>query len=255
MKDSKIGWTDHTQNFWQGCNKVSPACTHCYIGRVMRHRGREPFDGPMRTQTWKDPFKWNRRAESEGRRHRVFTCSLSDFFHLEADPWRAEAWEVIRDCENLDWLILTKRPELVAQRLPADWGAGYKNVWLGVTVETQEYRHRIEEILSIPAPIHFVSAEPLLEAIDFEPYLDRLDWIITGCEQAAEKKRRTMDVDWVRDLRDQCQKTQTAFFFKQYYEGNQIREDGLLDGKVCQHWPLPTTPLRLRRRNPGRFAA
>lgn len=131
-----------------------------------------------------------------------------------------------------------ERPELIADRLPSDWGhEGYSNVWLGVTVENEDCLHRIETLGEIPAAVRFVSAEPLLERIDFSPYLDRIDWIITGCEQAHREKRRSMDLDWVRSIRDQCNRAGVAHFFKQYYIGNQIQDDGRLDGEVCQEWP------------------
>ena len=96
-EDSGIGWTHHTQNFWWGCNKVSPECGNCYIEGIMRRAGKEPFQGPMRTNsTWADPQRWDRRASEAGQRLRVFTCSMSDFFHPGADPWRGEAWDIIR---------------------------------------------------------------------------------------------------------------------------------------------------------------
>jgi len=95
------------------------------------------FGAVTRTKTWRDPIKWNSRApelQAElGRRVRVFCASLTDFFIQDADAWREEAWKVIRDCANLDFLILTKRPRLIPSRLPADWGRGYANVWLGTT--------------------------------------------------------------------------------------------------------------------------
>ncbi len=252
MDYSKIGWTDHTWNPWQGCEHVSPACKFCYIGPIMKRAGRVPFDGPNRAKTtWKKPFRWQRNAQTEGHRFRVFTCSLSDFFHPDADQWRDEAWEVIRKCPNLDFMVLTKRPELMAERMPADWGDGYSNVWLGVTVENENYLDRIDLVTEIPAPVHFVSAEPLFGPIDFRPKLDRIDWLITGCERAAKDKRRTMDMDWVRDLSSQCVEAKTAFFFKQYYEGSQLQFNGVLDGKVRHAWPLPTKPLHRRRRKPG----
>jgi protein gp37 len=132
-ENSKIGWTDHTVNFWWGCHKISPECRFCYIGGIMRRAGSEPFDGPSRTKTWTNPAGWNRKARGSRLRYRIFTCSMSDFFHPGADDWRDEAWEVIRSCTHLDWLILTKRPENIYERLPDDWDAGYPNVWLGVT--------------------------------------------------------------------------------------------------------------------------
>ena len=100
-----IGWTDHTFNPWMGCNKVSAECQHCYISQVIKRMGKEPFNGPTRTEDWKKPFTWNRKAMREGLRRRVFTCSLSDFFHPGADAWRPEAWEIIQSCSQLDWLV------------------------------------------------------------------------------------------------------------------------------------------------------
>lgn len=237
-EDSGIGWTDHTMNFWWGCNKVSPECGHCYIGGIMRRAGKEPFLGPMRTNsTWGDPQRWDRRASEAGQRLRVFTCSMSDFFHPGADPWRGEAWDLIRRCMNLDWLILTKRPELIPDRLPPDWGRGFPNVWLGVTCGVRASLDRLVKLKTIPAAIRFVSAEPLLERIDFGPHIDGIDWIITGCEQAGVKKRRPMDLDWVRDIDRQCREVGVAHFFKQRYEGTQLVYDGTLDGEVRQVWP------------------
>ena len=131
MENSKIGWTDHTWNPWKACHKVSEGCRHCYIGRVLRRSGvAKPFAGPIRTKpaTWNNPRKWNRKAKIAGSVNKVFTCSLSDFFHPEADDWRPAAWEVIRSCDALDWLILTKRPEMIKDRLTENWGTGYPNV-------------------------------------------------------------------------------------------------------------------------------
>lgn len=241
-ENSLIGWTDHTSNFWWGCNKVSAECKLCYIDSIMRRAGKIPFDGPIKTKNWSGPLKWNRQAIEQGNRFRVFTCSMSDFFHPGADEWRDEAWEVIRDCQNLDWLILTKRPELILDRLPRDWGNGYSNVWLGVTCGVAASLSRLEILKNIPAVVRWVSAEPLLEPIDFRPYLDgSFQWIITGCEQAGVGKRREMNIDWVRDIDQQCRDAEIAHFFKQRYEGNQLLHDGLLDGKTRQAWPLQSS--------------
>ena len=153
--NSKIGWTHHTANFWWGCNKVSSGCMHCYIYGTMRRAGvKQPFNGPIRLSgIWEDVPRWNRRAAKAGERHRVFTCSMSDFFHQGADKWRADAWNLIREATNLDWLILSKRPELIADRLPADWGHKWPHVWLGATVENSQELRRIEILKAIPAAI------------------------------------------------------------------------------------------------------
>lgn len=205
----------------------------------MRRGGYEPFSGPMRTRNWSNPAKWDRQAKSRQSRMRIFTCSMSDFFHQDADAWRDEAWGVIKSCTSLDWLVLTKRPELIAARLPADWGDGYPNVWLGVTAGCCKSLSRVELLSEIPAAIRFVSAEPLLEQIDLTPYLPSLDWVITGCEQAKKGVRRLMDLDWVRDIDRQCEQHSVPHFFKQYYLDDKglPREDGTLDGVVRQAWP------------------
>lgn len=244
-ENSKIGWTDHTHNFWWGCHKVSEECRHCYIAGIMRRGGKEPFNGPMRTKNWSNPQKWNRQAEAAGRRQRIFTCSMSDFFHPEADEWRAEAWQLIKECNWLDWLVLTKRPELVSNRLPADWGTGYSNVWLGTTAGCESSLERVQQLTKIPAALRFVSAEPLLEPIDLTPHLESLDWVITGCERAKKGVRRLMELDWIRNVDEQCRLAGVPHFFKQYYHENQglPREDGMLDGVPTQAWPESHTPV------------
>jgi len=239
VENSKIGWTHHTWNPWWGCNRVSAACTHCYIGPIMRRSGNEPFNGPVRTSktTWRKALSWNRRAEESKCRLRVFTCSMSDFFHAGADAWRDEAWGVIRQCRNLDWLILSKRPQRIPERLPKDWGDGWPHVWLGATVESQTWTRRLDHLVRVPARVRFVSAEPLLGPVDLRPWLRDVDWVITGCENAARDRRREMDIDWVRDLRDQCDMVGVPLFHKQYYAGERLCHDGLLDGSVRQDWP------------------
>ena len=206
----------------------------------MRRGGYEPFQGPMRTKNWGNPTRWNERAFEAGKRSRVFTCSMSDFFHPGADKWRSEAWDVIANCPSLDWLILTKRVERVIECLPSDWGNGYSNVWLGVTAGCSKSLTRVEQLLNVPAAIRFVSAEPLLEQVDFSPYLWGLDWMITGCERAKKGSRRTMELQWVREIDSQCRSAGVAHFFKQYYK-NDIglpSEDGLLDGVLRQDFPV-----------------
>lgn len=239
-ENSKIGWTDHTHNFWWGCNKVSEECKFCYISGIMKRGGFEPFKGPMRTKNWSAPHRWNRLAEEGNRRPRIFTCSMSDFFHPGADDWRDDAWQVIRDCPSLDWLILTKRPELLRERLPDDWGDGYENVWLGTTAGCRNSLKRVTVLKKIPAAVRFVSAEPLLEPLNLRRHLDAIDWVITGCEQAKKGRRRLMELDWVRDIDAQCREFDVPHFFKQYYvdDSGIPCDDGMLDGQRRQAWPV-----------------
>jgi protein gp37 len=248
-----IKWTDATWNPWIGCRKKTEECTFCYIPRFIRGRtGKSAFNGPQLTSesTWAMPRQWNEKARAANRRMRVFTCSLSDFFEEEADPWRTAAWQLIRECSWIDWLILTKNADRIASQLPPDWGAGYANTWLGVTVGIARSMWRLPRLLDVPATIRFVSAEPLLGPLDFRPHLDgRLHWMITGAESGAKDKRRAMDVGWVRDIDRQCREAGVIHFYKQYFRDDELIYDGMLDGEKRQAWPIaklqaqPTAPL------------
>jgi protein gp37 len=180
-----IAWTEHTWNPWRGCDKVSPGCAHCYMFTGQRRWGADP-EIVVRTSKWGDPPKWERTAAAAGRRELVFTCSWSDWFHQTADPWRDEAWGVIRRCPHLHFQILTKRPERIAAHLPDDWGSGgYPNVWLGVSIENDRYVGRADVLRTVPAVVRFISAEPLLGPL---PSLDLtgIDWLIVGGESGPD---------------------------------------------------------------------
>lgn len=230
-----IAWTEHTWNPWRGCTKVSPGCDNCYMFTAQRRYGRNPTE-VVRTKTWGDPLKWQKKAEAEGRTERVFTCSWSDWFHHDADPWREEAWAIIRRCPNLVFQILTKRPARIAGHLPADWGVGYPNVWLGVSVEDR--RHglpRVDVLRSVPAALRFLSIEPLLE--DLGPInLDGIGWVIVGGESGPD--HRPMDHAWARSIRDQCQAVEVPFFFKQS-SAPQTEMGTELDGRIERNFPQP----------------
>src|SRR4051812_23856723 len=161
MPDQDADVTDHTWNPWRGCTKVSPGCAHCYMFRQQRQYGNDPAV-VVRTKTWRDPLKWQKQAQAAGRVDLVFTASWSDWFHEDADAWRPEAWELVRRCPNLVFQLLTKRPERIADHLPPDWGGGYPNAWLGVSVESNDYVWRADVLRGVPARLRWVCAEPLL---------------------------------------------------------------------------------------------
>ncbi len=231
MKDSKIGWTDHTHNEWVGCFKVSPGCTHCYAEDFMTKKPRwKNTWGPAATTTRqlttqanrKKPHKWNKDAQKSGNRPRVFTQSLSDVFE---DNWRLDMYRVglfhtIISTPYLKWLVLTKRPENARHMSPSHWLEKWpSHVRIGASVENQEWADkRIPELLKVPAK-NFLSVEPMLNNIDLNIYhqLDgpnsKLDWLIIGGESGP--KARPFDLYWAECLIFQCQERGIPVFMKQ----------------------------------------
>lgn len=238
-ENTKIEWATHTFNAWWGCTKVSQGCVHCYAETMDKRTGGDHW-GPgkprktMSDSYWHQPLKWDAAAKASDRRDRVFCSSMADVFDIEAPAGQRERiWGLIRQTPNLDWLLLTKRPGNIRDMLPADWGNGYPNVWLGATVEDQSAADtRIPILLSIPAVVRFLSCEPLIGPVTFrwaawaplsrEPgavnnHLDGLkgiDWVICGGESGHGS--RPMHPDWARSLRDQCVEAGVPFLFKQW---------------------------------------
>ena len=242
-EQSGISWTDATFNPWIGCTRVSPACDDCYAARDNERRGWVPGRGPgvprKRTKTWSDPVKWNRKAELTGYRPRVFCASLADVFDNEVDAaWRHDLWALIEATPNLRWMLLTKRIGNVASMVPGHWYEGDwpAHVGLMATLANQEEWDRDYRKLDYwrgIAPWVGVSAEPLLGRIDIG--CAQPDWIITGGESGP--KRRPLDMDAVRFLRDQCTRNGVAFHHKQN-GGLRGKDTGcLVDGVEHKYFP------------------
>jgi protein gp37 len=252
--ETKIGWTHSTFNAWHGCVKISPACTNCYAAAFDKRTGHANWGlkAPRRffgEKHWAEPLKWNASAQKAGERRRVFCGSMMDVFELHSDLVTAERQQqererlftLIHQTRWLDWLLLTKRPENAAACLPLAWmGDGLPpNVWMGTTVENQEYADlRIPHLLKIPVRVRFLSCEPLLGPIDVSRWLpprlqgdpphwrrsvqmpdgptDGVSWVIAGGESGAG--HREHQLEWSRSLRDQCADAGVAYFFKQLGE-------------------------------------
>lgn len=249
-ENSKIEWTDHTFNPWSGCVKVSPACKHCYAAALppayRRHAqwGAHTDRMPASDSYWAQPLAWDRKARKEGVRRRVFCASTADVFEDRADldPLRERLWDLIQKTPNLDWLLLTKRPEVMFK-----WSQSHPwpvNAWAGTTVESQEWAdRRIPALLRVPAPVRFLSCEPLLGAVVLQglapgesmqtdlyrewltvtgpssyPYRENggIHWVIAGGESGPGA--RPPHPDWFRGLRDQCREARVPFHFKQWGE-------------------------------------
>lgn len=270
MENSHIEWTDHTWNPWIGCTKVDALCAHCYAeARDIRFAdGAHWGKGAPRQRTslgnWREPYRWNRDAGIKaavliGRRPRVFSASLADWLDDEVPiAWLVDMLQVVNKCRNLNWLLLTKRPENWKLRLgacvsealknrgadsgPTDFiqrwlrGDAPEHVWVGTSVGNQESADkRIPELLEIPAKIRFLSCEPLLGPVDLSLALQ--GWDVRPTQPNGEpeqfetptvdwviaggesgKGARPMHPNWAKSLRDQCVAAKVPFFFKQWGE-------------------------------------
>jgi protein gp37 len=173
---SAIEWCDSTFNPWIGCTRISPACDHCYAAAEWDDRRHRVTWGGERSSTsasnWQQPRRWQKQAAAffaeHGRRRRVFCSSLADVFDNQVPTeWRDDLWALIYDCPDLDWLLLTKRPQNIAKMLPAFWEHVRGHIWLGTTVEDQKRADiNIPHLLQHDAAVRFVSCEPLLGPID-----------------------------------------------------------------------------------------
>jgi protein gp37 len=272
-----ISWTDSAFNPWIGCSKISAGCTNCYAERDNKHYnwvegGWGPAGHRKLTSfaNWKKPIAWDIASKIAGVRHKVFCASLGDVFEdrPELVLWRSDLFDLIEATTNLDWLLLTKRPENVISMFDRHFGNYGEdgviipdNVWMGVTAENQEMANkRIPLLLNIPTSIRFVSIEPMLEAVDLkhvegdhvyfdvlEDVLERsrfdfdgdgfglaapmhngINWIICGGESGPNS--RPMDISWARKLHYQCENAHIPFFFKQV--GGNKRIDGHWGGDL-----------------------
>jgi protein gp37 len=289
-ENTKIEWCDFTFNPWIGCAKVSPGCAHCYAAAQDQFRKWTPEGwgaGKPRKRTseayWKEPVKWNKAAEAAGTRPRGFCASLADWLDDEVPiEWLSDLLYLIIKCKHLDWLLLTKRPQLWRKRLQEvanhsdvggmiaqHWLDGYAppNVWIGTTVEDQvRADERIPLLLAIPARVRFLSCEPLLGAVDFsllnhradfaqrmgKSALEGIHWVICGGESGGGA--RPMHAEWARSLRDQCAAAGVPFLFKQWGEWVPLHElwEPMPKKPVIHAWPDNAASVRMGKLRAGR---
>lgn len=213
MIDTKISWAHSTWNPWTGCNRVSAECEGCYAEDNLIRAGRD-FNILSPTQTGATPYWMEAGAKKWNRNSICFVCSLSDFFHIQADLWRDDAWRAIRQCPHVRFMLLTKRPERIVQCLPADWGSGYPNVWLGTTCGVRDSYNRVDILRSIPCTLRFLSVEPLMESIaDLD--LTGIGWVAVGGMSGRRHTARKMNLKWAAEVHDLCRAQRIPFLFKQ----------------------------------------
>lgn len=228
---TKIQWCDHTWNPWRGCAKppatedgtgIAPECFFCYAEAGSKRNpktlgvwGKEGLRAIGVESYWRLPLRWASQAREDGVRRRVFFSSLADVFEDRDDlvAHRERAFRTIDLCPELDFLVLTKRPELVPRLWPGD---PRRNVWLGTSCGANSSRWRIDALRRSAhlAELLFISAEPLVEEVDLAGRLEGVSWLIVGGESGH--KARTFGVAWADRLLEQARRADVAFFMKQF---------------------------------------
>lgn len=240
-----IEWTDATWNPTTGCSKVSPGCDHCYAETLSLRFGwsKLPWlpenaeaNVVLHPERLRKPLTWREPRM-------IFVNSMSDLFHeLVPDAYIAQVFAVMAEAERHTFQVLTKRPERMAE-----WTRTYQpeplpNVWLGTSIETGQYAYRANHVRKARAAVRFISAEPILGTLfdghrrsHWDLDLTRIDWLIAGGESGLGF--RPVKPEWIRELRDACAESGTAFFFKQW--GGRTPKSGgkVLDGREWCDYP------------------
>lgn len=241
-----IAWTDRTFNPWMGCVKIDPGCANCYAETLTKNRmGLDLWGKNARRQVttpanWRKPIVWDCEAAETGTRLKTFCASLCDVFedHPTANATRPDLWRLVRSTPNLDWQILTKRADRIRKCLPSDWGDGWPNVWLGVSICEPNGVWRADHLREIPAAVRFVSYEPALGPLADTLDLTGIDWVIYGGESGPGF--RGHDPEWPRAMWRACEKADVAFFYKQS-PAYRTEMGTTLDGRVIRKFPTPRT--------------
>lgn len=210
---------------WTGCYRMSAGCDQCYFyGPNAKRYGQNTIE---KTDKFDWPIRRNKKGEYNIKGDKILaTCFATDFFLPEADEWRKEVWKMIKERQDIDFLILTKRIDRFMESLPEDWGEGYDNINIGCTVENQEMAdYRLPLFLSYPMKRRFIACSPMLEEIDLSPYLAGVDHVSVSGENGREA--RECDYDWILSIREQCVKAGVTFWFKS--TGTFFKRDGVVE--------------------------
>ena len=236
---TKIEWTDESWNPWIGCDKIAPECDHCYAAVNASRRLHAQHVGTAAKREWtgainrNSPSVWQAPFHYPRRVRRVFTCSISDFWHERVPlEWLDEALDVMEATPHLTYQVLTKRPGNIARKLAALKRRLPTNAWAGATIGDPKSLPLLKPLRRIDATVRFLSVEPLLAPMVPGLDLDGIGWVITGGESGNHA--RPCNPDWVRAVRDLCVANGVAFFFKQWgtWRNNPTSQDRDLDPKA-----------------------
>lgn len=233
MAESRIEWTEATWNPITGCSKISPGCKNCYADRMSKRlqamkvdKYKNGFQLTLHENVIDTPLTWKKPKM-------IFVNSMSDLFHEDVPlDFILRVFEVMRQASWHQFQILTKRSERLALlNHNIDWP---RNVWMGVSVENNDYSYRIDDLRNCAAYVKFLSLEPLLGPLD-NLDLTHIDWVIVGGESGPRARR--MDEEWVIDIKNQCQLARVPFFFKQWGGTNKKKTGRSLEGKTWDEFP------------------
>lgn len=244
-QNSKIEWTHHTANLWHGCTKVHEGCDNCYAETLSKRWGNDVWGNDksrkMIKSTYNDLQRFQQLAKSKGEIHRVFVGSMMDIFEKPMPLIDSKGEKILDedtgtlrysffrridggDYSNLMFLFLTKRPSNINKYIPEHWKDNPpKNVMFGTSPVNQETSYTlVNQLLKVNGK-HFLSVEPQLASISLLHWLPNIDWVIQGGESGHHK--RPFNLEWAYDMKQQCEETNTPYFFKQIDKIQQIPDD------------------------------
>lgn len=227
-------------NPWRGCKKCSDGCKFCYIHKGDAKRGLDTSN-IIQTKDFYKPVERLKNGEYKMKSGLTYLCFQSDFLIEEADEWRKECWKMIKERSDCTFIFLTKRIERFEQCIPEDWGDGYENVVVSCTIENQKnVDKKLSVFAKLPIKHKNIVAQPLLEKIDIEQFLDDVELVVVGGE--SDKNARVLDYEWVLNIREQCVRKNVSFEFRQC--GTHFIKDG-------KEYTLPVRLLCSQARKAG----
>lgn len=233
MSQSSIEWTEMTWNPTTGCDKISAGCKYCYaevMTRRLQAMGVEKYKDGFKLRMHEDalliPYSWKHSKV-------VFVNSMSDLFHKDVPlSFIQKVFKTMNDNPQHTFQVLTKRADILLKHdKDLDWA---HNIWMGVSIENEKVKHRIDYLRQTNARVKFLSCEPLIGPLR-NMDLQNIDWVIVGGESG--RKPRPMNVDWVLDIQEQCETSGVKFFFKQWGGTNKKKTGRILNGRTYNEMP------------------
>lgn len=235
MAQSNIEWTEMSWNPVTGCTKISTGCKYCYaeaFAKRLKAMGQDKykngFNLTLHPEALNEPYKWKKSKV-------VFVNSMSDLFHKDIPvEYVQKVFRVMNENPHHVFQVLTKRADILMYYDNEGWLNWSHNIWMGVSIENETVKNRIDNLQQTKARVKFISCEPLLGQLQ-DMDLTSIDWVIVGGESGPNA--RPMKNEWFSNIKEQCQQTGVAFFFKQWGGINKKKAGRLLDGKTYDEMP------------------